>query len=97
MVEIKDIETLRKHAIETIKRLQMRSIELEEAATTSKLYENIISTIKSELEYNKFMNVKKEIPFIGGLNSVVSVSLTSSKSKMIDEANVMLKLEKKDE
>lgn len=79
MSEITNIESLREHAIETLQQLRMRSIDIEEAKTTSNLYENIISTLKSELEYNKFMKSDKTIPFLDSSNGQLGIRTLNSK------------------
>jgi len=93
-IEIENIDSLRRHAISTLRKLDMRSIDIEEAAATSKLYENIISTLKSELEYNKFMQIKKDIPFLESVNYVQPISLSAKSSgKLLNE----MKAEKTEE
>lgn len=80
-IDVKDIGSLRNHAIETLRRLEMRSIDIEEAAATSKLYENVISTLKSELEYNKFMGLKKSIEFLENHSHIDAISFFAEKPR----------------
>jgi len=88
MSEITNIESLRNHAIETLHKLRMHSIDIEEAKTTSNLYENIISTLKSELEYNKFMKSDKTIPFLEGSSGQEGIRTLNSKRLGEDVRNL---------
>lgn len=62
---MKNITDLREHAIETISRLRSKKIDICEAGTTSKLYENIISSLKMELEHRKMIGDDSPIAFLG--------------------------------
>ena len=63
-MKIQNIEDLRTHAIETLENLRAGKIEIDEAGTTSKLYENILSSVKLELEYAKILDKNPKIKFI---------------------------------
>lgn len=65
MAKIKDIEQLREFALETIERLANGEIDTANAATTGKLCENVISTVKTQLEYSRMINEEQpNIPFM---------------------------------
>lgn len=64
MKEIKNIEDLRHHAIQTLKKLEKKEINTTEAGITAKLYESIISSVKTELEFNRMLEKEPDIPFL---------------------------------
>lgn len=63
-MEIKDIDTLRQHAIETLSKLSKGAITTEEAGVTGKLCENVVSTLKVQLEYAKMLDQQPNIAFL---------------------------------
>lgn len=81
--EIKNIDDLRQHAIETIHKLTSKKIDIDEAGVTGKLYENIISSVKVELEHNKMIGYDNPIRFIMGEKEV--------KGRVIKQAQKSLK------
>lgn len=62
--KIKNISSLRDHALETIERLASGEIDTAHAAATGKLCDSVISTIKSQLEYSRMTGESPEIPFM---------------------------------
>lgn len=66
MANIKNLDDLRRHAIETLTRLEKREIDVSQAGVTAKLYESIMSSLKTELEYHKMLDQRPCIPFIEG-------------------------------
>jgi len=62
---INNLNELREHAIQTLHRLENKEIKVVEAGITAKLYENIISTVKTQLEYAKMLRKNPEINFMG--------------------------------
>jgi hypothetical protein len=63
-VEIKDIDELRQHAISTLQKLSKGAISTEEAGVTGKLCENVVSTLKVQLEYAKMLDQQPNIDFL---------------------------------
>ena len=63
---IQDIDALRKFAITTLTKLSTGSITTEEAGVTGKLCENVISTLKVQLEYAKMLGQTPNIEFLEG-------------------------------
>ena len=61
-----NIEDLRAHAINTLKKLESRKIDMAEAGVTAKLYESIISSLKTEMDYHKMLGRSPEISFLEG-------------------------------
>ena len=61
-----NIEELRNHAIETLKKLDNKQIEMSEAGVTAKLYESVISSLKTEMEYHKMLGHLPRIKFLEG-------------------------------
>ncbi len=61
---ITDIDSLRQHAIDTLAKLSKREISVEEAGVTGKLCENIVSTVKVQLEYAKMLQQEPDIDFL---------------------------------
>jgi hypothetical protein len=62
---ILDIEALRQHAIDALEKLSKKEITIEEAGVTGKLCENVVSTLKIQLEYSKMTEDEPNIPFLG--------------------------------
>lgn len=78
MKNISNIEDLRTHAIETLEKLRSKKIDIEEAGVTGKLYENIISSLKTQIEYNKMVGHANVIPFLHGEKEVKGRLLKST-------------------
>lgn len=66
MTDIKNIQDLRMHAVKTLDDLGKKKIDVVQAGVTAKLYENIISSLKTELEYNKMLDQQPTIDFLDG-------------------------------
>lgn len=66
MTKIKNISTLRDHAIETLENLKKKTIDVVEAGVTAKLYESIMSSLKTELDYHKMLDQRPSIAFLNG-------------------------------
>lgn len=62
--KINNMEDLRESALETLQKLQDGAIELNEAVAVAKLCDSVIGTVKQEIEYQKHLNLQKEIPFL---------------------------------
>lgn len=75
-MQIRDIDALRKHAIETLEKLSKGTISTEEAGVTGKLCENVVSTLKVQLEYAKMLSQEPDIAFLE--------SSTLPKGRLID-------------
>lgn len=60
-MSIRNMADLRENAIETLQLLRERKISIEEAGVTGKLYENVISSVKTQIEYAK---ATKQLPLI---------------------------------
>lgn len=63
-MEINNIDALRKHAIDTLSKLSQGKITTEEAGVTGKLCENVVSTLKIQLEYAKILSQEPTIDFL---------------------------------
>lgn len=61
-----NIEDLRNHAIETLKKLETKKIDMAEAGVTAKLYESLMSSLKTEMEYHKMLGHLPQIKFLEG-------------------------------
>jgi hypothetical protein len=61
-----NIEDLRQHAIETLKKLESKKIDMAEAGVTAKLYESLMSSLKTEMEYHKMLGHLPRIKFLEG-------------------------------
>jgi len=47
-------------------KLGSKKIDIDEAGVTGKLYENIISALKTEMEYHKMLGQEPKIKFLEG-------------------------------
>lgn len=83
-MEIRDIDSLRDFAIETLKKLSTGKISTEEAGVTGKLCENIVSTVKVQLEYAKMLDQQPNIQFLE--------NCTLPKGRLIEHAKKDVKL-----
>lgn len=61
-----NIHDLRQHAIATLEKLGTKKIDIMEAGVTAKLYENIMSSLKTEMEYHKMLGHTPTIDFLEG-------------------------------
>jgi len=59
-----NIEELREHAIQTLKKLESKEIDMAEAGVTAKLYESLMSSLKTEMEYHKMLGHLPRIKFL---------------------------------
>lgn len=66
---IKNLEDLRNHALETLDKLKKHEITIEEAGATSKLCENVVSTLKLEMEFSKMVGKSPVSNFIADTKS----------------------------
>lgn len=62
--KINSIEDLRDFALETLEKLTNGEIDTTQAGLTGKLCENVISTVKSQLEYYRMTDQQAHIPFM---------------------------------
>lgn len=65
--KICNITSLRDHALLTIEKLASGEIDTAQATATGKLCDNVISTIKTQLEYSRMVGEQPEIPFMSQL------------------------------
>jgi hypothetical protein len=47
-------------------RLEDNDIDVQEAGVTAKLYESVMSSLKTQIEYNKMLGNPSVIPFLEG-------------------------------
>lgn len=62
--KITNIMQLREHALDTIQSLCSGNIDNQQALTTAKLYDSVVNTIKTEIEYIKLTDSKTKIDFM---------------------------------
>lgn len=65
-MRINSIDDLRQHAISTLEKLESKKIDMAEAGVTAKLYESLISSLKTEMEYHKMLGNLPKIKFLEG-------------------------------
>lgn len=65
-MKINNIEDLRQHAINTLEKLETKKIDMAEAGVTAKLYESLMSSLKTEMEYHKMLGHLPTIRFLEG-------------------------------
>ncbi|MCW1908607.1 MAG: hypothetical protein KIH63_004670 [Candidatus Saccharibacteria bacterium] len=65
-MKINSIEDLRNHAIKTLEKLESKKIDMAEAGVTAKLYESLMSSLKTEMEYHKMLGHLPRIKFLEG-------------------------------
>ena len=75
---IHTIEDLRLDAIDTLEKLRNRKMEVEEAGVIGKVYETIISTVKTQLAYADMIGVEPRIAFMGGMNKGQVINMKGS-------------------
>lgn len=83
---MKNIEELRGHAIDTLKKLESKKIDMAEAGVTAKLYESVISSLKTEMEYHKMLGQSPRIKFLEG--AVIDIA---SQKKIDTQAKLLTK------
>ncbi len=83
MSKIKNMENLRDHALYTLERLAKQEIDTAEAAVTGKLCENVIGTVKAQLEYARMINEEPRIPFMESCHQGKSIEGTVAPKKLI--------------
>lgn len=64
MAKIKSVSSLRNYLLETIDQFAEGTIEIQQAAVASKLCDEVLHTIKSEMEYAKARKEVISIPFM---------------------------------
>ena len=67
-LKLKSIEQLRNHALEALEDLRSGKIDCIQAGVTGKLCENVISTVKAQLEFARMLNKEPSIDFMGDLS-----------------------------
>lgn len=85
-MKIENIEDLRDHAIETLEKLSSGEISIEQAGVTGKLCENVMSTVKIQVEVAKMLGREPNIPFLGNTAKGRLITFNSKKlcNKKID-------------
>lgn len=63
--KITNIEQLRDHALSLLEQLADQEIEINQAAASGKIIEGVISTLKTQMEYNRMIGENKPIEFLG--------------------------------
>lgn len=81
--DLSNINDLRAHALETLKKLEKGKIDVEEAGVTGKLYESVMSSLKLELEYHKMLGQQAKIHFLEGDHKIVNNVRLLKQSKLI--------------
>ena len=74
-IKIKNIIDLREHALATISRLDSGEIDCQQAGVTGKLYESVISSIKTQLVYAQMTDSEPRIKFLDGCTTVNAKSV----------------------
>lgn len=64
MSNIVNIKDLRDHALETLDKVTQGRLDTEDATAAAKLYQTILSSLKTELEYHKMLEQKPNIEFL---------------------------------
>lgn len=80
---IEDIDALRNFALFTLTRLSKGEITTEEAGVTGKLCENVVSTLKVQLEYAKMLGEIPKIDFLK--NSTIPETKLMNASKRLHQ------------
>ena len=65
MSKIKNIDDLRQDALDTLEKLSNGEIDVDQAGVTSKLYENVMSTVKTQIQVAVMLRREPNIPFLG--------------------------------
>lgn len=61
---VKNINDLREHAAKTLELLDQGKIDTTRAAINAKLYESMVSSLKTELEYHRMLKQCPTIKFL---------------------------------
>lgn len=80
--DIKNIRDLRDHALDTLRRLEKREIELNEADAYGKVYSSVMGSLKLEMDYNKALGQAPLIPFLNVSNTYENALDDDSKSRL---------------
>lgn len=78
MSNIRNITELRDHALETLEALDRGDIDVHQAGVTGKLYEAVISSLKTQLAYAEIRQEVPQIDFIDG-HSRKTINIPSTK------------------
>lgn len=65
MAQIKNLDDLRQDAINTLEKLANGQIDCDQAGVTAKLYESVMSTVKTQLQVAVMLKREPNIPFLG--------------------------------
>ena len=65
MSKINNITSLRDYALDTLEQLNSGTIDTVQAALVCKLCDNVIQTVKTQMEYAKLLDEKPIIAFMG--------------------------------
>lgn len=65
MSKIKNIDDLRQDALDTLEKLSNGEIDVDQAGVTAKLYESVMSTVKTQLQVAVMLRREPNIPFLG--------------------------------
>lgn len=80
---INNIDQLRENALKTLMDLEKGKIDTAEAGVKGKLYESVISTIKTQLQYAQMLNKEPLIPFMGDLSKNKSITIEGKIDKKL--------------
>lgn len=72
---INNMKDLRNHALGTLQKLDDKEIDIKDAIASAKIYQSIISTIKTEIDYNKMREKAPRIDFLE-MGNVVEHDIT---------------------
>jgi len=84
-VNIKNIDDLRQHALNTLEDLEIGKISIEQAGVTGKLCENVMSTLKTQIEVAKMLGREPNIPFLGNTSKGRLISIKQTKRLELKE------------
>lgn len=88
MSKIQSIHDLRIHALETLEKLRDGEIEMNEAIATGKLCDNVINTVKIQVDYFRMTGEKPEIPFMQHENIKL---IESEKPRLLEQTSTKKK------
>ncbi len=80
--KLKTIEDVRDFSLETLEKLRDKKIEWEIAATTGKIIEGVISSVKTQLLYAEMTGQEPDIAFMGGIPARKVVEMKGSLKSM---------------
>lgn len=84
-MNIKNIDDLRQHALNTLEDLEIGKISIEQAGVTGKLCENVMSTLKTQIEVAKMLGREPNIPFLGNTSKGRLISIKQTKRLELKE------------